>query len=437
MEVRFGDVKIDNKQYQASSLKGSFRPRWTATSGELYTLIIWDEDAASSPYLHYLSVNIKNRITSGDVIMSYVPPTPPPGDKPHRYHVSLYRQKRPIQMFDIYGRGGYDITQFIRDNNLDKISDITFTAVDDRKPNVELSPAGRLSSLSDTRSGFSSSPRRRSRSPQGRASSPQRDSSSRQSSSQLDSSQRRSPSPPGRSPSQRDSSQRRSPSPAGRSSFQPDSSRNQSFQADSSRKGSPSPPGRSSFQPDSSRKRSPSPPGRSSFQPDNSRRRSPSPPGRSSFQPDRSSSPQGRSSSPQGRSFARHDRSLVRQDRSPSPQGRYGRENSELSGMNDKRSRSPRREKSTPASREKYFIEGTKLSEREQAYCMCLLDVKGNVNPYPICTASVGEQSRDCADNYNYSELSIAQLRAFAKYHKLGGNNRSSIIRNIENKFKR
>jgi hypothetical protein len=66
---------------------------------------------------------------------------------------------------------------------------------------------------------------------------------------------------------------------------------------------------------------------------------------------------------------------------------------------------------------ENIFFPG--LTDRQQTFCRCLLDVdtkKGKYNPYAICTASVKQQA-PCGAYYIYENLSDERLRAFAFNH--------------------
>jgi hypothetical protein len=85
------------------------------------------------------------------------------------------------------------------------------------------------------------------------------------------------------------------------------------------------------------------------------------------------------------------------------------------------------------------IIPNTDLTEREQKYCSCLIDVAakqpescitekawfkkkdGKVcyNPYAICAKSTKTSSRKCSANYNYEAMSDDQLIAYADFHNV------------------
>ena len=60
-----------------------------------YTLILYDPDAVGGTYIHWLKVNITNNdINTGNIIISYKGPSPPPKTGIHHYIFELYKQNR-------------------------------------------------------------------------------------------------------------------------------------------------------------------------------------------------------------------------------------------------------------------------------------------------------------------------------------------------------
>jgi phosphatidylethanolamine-binding protein (PEBP) family uncharacterized protein len=83
----------------------------------LYTLLMWDPDAPAASWLHWLITNIPDgRITDGDVVVGYAPPSPPSGE--HRYFVSVYKQAAAISVGSPSGRGNFNVEAFVSQNNL-------------------------------------------------------------------------------------------------------------------------------------------------------------------------------------------------------------------------------------------------------------------------------------------------------------------------------
>lgn len=64
---------------------------------KLYTLIKYDPDAVGGTMIHWVKVNITNNdIKSGNIIIPYKGPAPPPKSGKHRYIFNLYEQDRDI-----------------------------------------------------------------------------------------------------------------------------------------------------------------------------------------------------------------------------------------------------------------------------------------------------------------------------------------------------
>lgn len=92
-----------------------------------YTLIMFDHDAPSSPYLHWLVVNI-HQTDSADqtIVFPYAPPSPPVGNAPHRYETRIYEQTGKIGAFRTPIRQpGFDLEGFVRETGLRQISTST------------------------------------------------------------------------------------------------------------------------------------------------------------------------------------------------------------------------------------------------------------------------------------------------------------------------
>lgn len=82
-----------------------------------YTLVMYDPDAPSPSFLHWLLVNIPGGlVTDADVVASYYPPSPPSGT--HRYIFKVYEQgsQQTLQLPKIQtpqGRSGFNIEAFL------------------------------------------------------------------------------------------------------------------------------------------------------------------------------------------------------------------------------------------------------------------------------------------------------------------------------------
>lgn len=133
MEVTYGTFTANNQtvqESQASSVPNiklypfrystlvMYDPDSVATRANRTSFASKDPDATVPSYLHYLVINIKNGdIVSGDVIVPYVGPTPPPGSGTHRY---IFEQLEQTSPFNIAGpeRSKFDISNFKKMNNL-------------------------------------------------------------------------------------------------------------------------------------------------------------------------------------------------------------------------------------------------------------------------------------------------------------------------------
>jgi hypothetical protein len=62
-------------------------------SNNFYTLILYDPDAVGGTHIHWLITNITNNdIKTGNIIIPYKGPAPPPKSGKHRYIFNLYKQ---------------------------------------------------------------------------------------------------------------------------------------------------------------------------------------------------------------------------------------------------------------------------------------------------------------------------------------------------------
>lgn len=108
----------------------------SAEPWSLYTLIVYDRSAPSakdpfnSPYLHWLVVNIQgDDLSSGETVVEYQRPSPPPGSGVHRYVVALLTQlsDKPIQPEIPQGRIQFPIGEFTTGYGLYPSDTITFS----------------------------------------------------------------------------------------------------------------------------------------------------------------------------------------------------------------------------------------------------------------------------------------------------------------------
>ena len=116
MEIRYNSFVVDNNITTARNT--SSVPKIMLYPMKYSTLVMYDPDAVTPAWLHYLVINIPNGdITKGDVIIPYAGPSPPPGTGTHHYIFEHLSQTSPFNI-SISERSGFDINEFKQQNNL-------------------------------------------------------------------------------------------------------------------------------------------------------------------------------------------------------------------------------------------------------------------------------------------------------------------------------
>jgi hypothetical protein len=93
-------IMLDQKMTQEAT---QFQPNisYYADPEKYYTLIMYDPDAVTSTnnFVHWTVTNIKgNQITSGNPLLPYYGPHPPPGSGTHHYIFELFKQDQPTSI---------------------------------------------------------------------------------------------------------------------------------------------------------------------------------------------------------------------------------------------------------------------------------------------------------------------------------------------------
>ncbi len=68
--------------------------------------------------------------------------------------------------------------------------------------------------------------------------------------------------------------------------------------------------------------------------------------------------------------------------------------------------------------KERYFVPGAPLSDKEKKWCRCVAHVSANpssYNPYAVCAKSVGTTASSCSPWYDYSSMPRQEVEALAK----------------------
>jgi phosphatidylethanolamine-binding protein (PEBP) family uncharacterized protein len=124
LDVFFNDTKITaGQQLAAEEVQTAPRIHFAASEGN-YTLVMWDPDvsvAVKPAWAHYIITNMTPNSQQGDILLSYMPPTPPSGI--HRYFFTLYRQTVSAVSSVPTQRGNFDIAEFVAANQLQKAAE--------------------------------------------------------------------------------------------------------------------------------------------------------------------------------------------------------------------------------------------------------------------------------------------------------------------------
>lgn len=94
MEVSYnGNILKDNQFLRVSETQSEPHIKLNVDANKLYTLIFYDPDAVSGTYIHWIKANITNNdMTTGNIIIPYKGPAPPPKTGKHHYIFNLYQQ---------------------------------------------------------------------------------------------------------------------------------------------------------------------------------------------------------------------------------------------------------------------------------------------------------------------------------------------------------
>ncbi len=106
--------------------------------GMYYTILMYDPDAPAGTWVHMLKMNVSSADEHGDVLMSYIGPSPPAGSGlgpqgTHRYITSVYEQHGYVDSLPTYGtRAKFDVDGLVSRYGLQHLGSSIFTV--DAKP---------------------------------------------------------------------------------------------------------------------------------------------------------------------------------------------------------------------------------------------------------------------------------------------------------------
>lgn len=96
---------------------------WTPTASTFYTLMCFDPDAPASTWLHWLVTNIEGGTpASGQTLMSWAPPTPPPSTGIHHYYFCLFSHEARVIARAPKERGYFKPADFIAPAGMKPVS---------------------------------------------------------------------------------------------------------------------------------------------------------------------------------------------------------------------------------------------------------------------------------------------------------------------------
>jgi len=106
MEVFYnGNLLKNDDFFSVSETQVEPEIRLNVDPNKLYTLVLYDPDAVSGTYIHWIKVNITNNdMKTGNIIIPYKGPAPPPKTGKHRYIFNLYQQNGKNKMVSFQQR---------------------------------------------------------------------------------------------------------------------------------------------------------------------------------------------------------------------------------------------------------------------------------------------------------------------------------------------
>ncbi len=122
--VKYDNIPIQGQRLEKDRTVSAPNIEFQNT-GKLYTLVMWDPDVPPQiqpGFVHWLVTNLQNQNDiQNNQVLEYKGPAPPSGI--HRYYFGLFEQQGHInpQQPD---RQKFSIDQFVRENNLKKVSDV-------------------------------------------------------------------------------------------------------------------------------------------------------------------------------------------------------------------------------------------------------------------------------------------------------------------------
>lgn len=138
VQIKFGTKEIQDGELITSDIaQQNIFITWNANLNKFYTLIIYDIDApypsprnTNSPYCHALITGIPGMdVAKGNMILPYIPPSPPIDSEPHRYYVNIYEQIFFIDTKMVVKREKFNIENFVKQYGLTLFDKMEFKVI--------------------------------------------------------------------------------------------------------------------------------------------------------------------------------------------------------------------------------------------------------------------------------------------------------------------
>lgn len=129
VHVTFGNHEITNGELIDINLAHqNIFISWNFLPDKSYTLLIYDIDVKDkSPFCHTLIINIPGmNLSKGNMIISYIPPSPPLNSLPHQYYINIYEQNIYIDPNIKFNREKFDIRMFVNKYELKLYDEFIF-----------------------------------------------------------------------------------------------------------------------------------------------------------------------------------------------------------------------------------------------------------------------------------------------------------------------
>jgi len=115
-------------------------------TGKYYTLVMLDPDAPSRKnpkfrsWLHWIVINIQSgRVKNGTEVVSYRPPTPPPGSGKHRYIFFLLQQEQRLKkVITVKDRASFDLNAYASKNKISRVSGFLYFTTESKSKRYKL-----------------------------------------------------------------------------------------------------------------------------------------------------------------------------------------------------------------------------------------------------------------------------------------------------------